>query len=302
DWFAAIGPKDAPFLWFAFEGLACQYLVLPFGLSLLPRVSTEVTEEQGIRILDYLNDCLILAQSQDQLCEHKDLVLSHLSQLGLQVYQEKNKLSPMKRISFLGIELDSVEQTAHLTQERAQSVLNCLNTFKSRTAVPLKQIPRLLGHMVTPLGLLHMRPLQHLLHGRVLSDTGLPPNLHPVVRPYISPGRDILWYTQMPPPPTGGPRMMGRQYWGFRRATSYTGINCLDLLAVSLALNCLKEHLQGKHVLVYVPVACRNSPATSSGVRSIIGRFEPFTFRACTSVQPTSCHELHSPENGGSVP
>ncbi len=68
--------------------------------------------------------------------------------------------------------LDSVNQTARLMQERAQSVLNCLNTFKNRTAAPLKQFQRLLRHMaaaaaVTPLGLLHMRPLQHWLHGRV---------------------------------------------------------------------------------------------------------------------------------------
>ncbi len=43
---------------------------------------------------------------------------------------------------------------------------------QNRTAAPLKQFQRLLGHMVaaaavTPLGLLHMRPLQHWLHGRV---------------------------------------------------------------------------------------------------------------------------------------
>ncbi len=65
--------------------------------------------------------------------------------------------SMTERISFLGFELDLVEQTARLTQEHAQSVLNCLNMFKSRTAVPLKQFQRLLGHMaaaatVTPLG------------------------------------------------------------------------------------------------------------------------------------------------------
>ncbi len=190
DWFAAIDLKDAyfhvsilprhrPFLRFAFEGRAYQYKVLPFGLSLSPRVFTKVTEaalvplrEQGVRILNYLDDWLILAQSQDQLCEHRDMVLSHLSQLGLQVNWEKSKLSPVQRISFLGMELDSVSQTARLTQERAQSVLNCLNTFKNRTAAPLKQFQRLLGHMaaaaaVTPLGLLHMRPLQHWLHGRV---------------------------------------------------------------------------------------------------------------------------------------
>ncbi len=36
-------------------------------------------------ILNYLDDWLILAQSQDQLCEHRDLVLSHLSRLGIRV-------------------------------------------------------------------------------------------------------------------------------------------------------------------------------------------------------------------------
>ncbi len=85
--------------------------VLPFGLSLSPRVFTKVAEaalvplrEQGVRILNYLDDWLILAQSQDQLCEHRDLVLSHLSQLGLRVNWEKSKLLPMQRISFLGME------------------------------------------------------------------------------------------------------------------------------------------------------------------------------------------------------
>ncbi|KAL0199808.1 hypothetical protein M9458_002995, partial [Cirrhinus mrigala] len=79
DWFVAIDLKDAyfhvsilprhrPFLRFAFEGRAYQYKVLPFGLSLSPRVFTKVAEaalsplrERGIRILNYLDDWLILA-------------------------------------------------------------------------------------------------------------------------------------------------------------------------------------------------------------------------------------------------
>ncbi len=82
------------------------------------------------------------------------------------------ELSPVQRISFLGVELDSVSMTARLTEERAQAVLNCLSSFRGRNVVPLKQFQRLLGHMasaaaVTPLGLLHMRPLQHWLHSRV---------------------------------------------------------------------------------------------------------------------------------------
>ncbi|XP_057183479.1 uncharacterized protein LOC130550118 isoform X1 [Triplophysa rosa] len=132
DWFMAIDLKDAyfhvsilprhrPFLWFAFEGRAYQYRVLPFGLSLSPRVFTKVVEaallplrEEGVRVLNYLDDWLILAHLQDLLCTHRDLVLRHLDRLGLQVNWEKSKLSPAQSISFLGMELDSISMTACL--------------------------------------------------------------------------------------------------------------------------------------------------------------------------------------------
>ncbi len=363
DWFAAIDLKDAyfhvsilprhrPFLWFAFEGRAYQYKVLPFGLSLSPRVFTKVAEaalvplrEQGVRILNYLDDWLILAQSQDQLCEHRDMVLSHLSQLGLQVNWEKSKLSPVQRISFLGMELDSVSQTARLTQERAQSVLNCLNTFKNRTAAPLKQFQRLLGHMaaaaaVTPLGLLHMRPLQHWLHGRVprwaWQSGTLRVQVTPACRQTFTPWSDLSFLRAGVPLEQvsrhavvytdASAKGWGATFNGHAVSGVWTGpqlhwhINCLELLAVHLALNRLKRRLRGEHVLirtdntatvlrtstdkvVYAPIACHNSPATSSsGVGSIWGRFAPFISRACSTGQPTSCHELRSPENGDSIP
>ncbi len=79
--------------------------------------------------------------------DNKILPFGHLSQLGFQVNWGKSKLVPMQRISFLGMELDSVNQTARLTQVHAQSVLNCLKTLSGRTVVPLKLFQRLLGHM-----------------------------------------------------------------------------------------------------------------------------------------------------------
>ncbi len=108
-------------------------------------------------VLNYLDDWLILVQSHEQLFAYWELVLRHFGQLGLRVNWEKSKLVPMQRISFLSMELDSVNQTAHLTQERAQLVLNCLNTFLGRTVFPLKLLQRFLGHMaaaveIVPLG------------------------------------------------------------------------------------------------------------------------------------------------------
>ncbi len=292
DWFPAIDLKDAyfhvsilprhrSFLRFALEGRAYQYKVLPLGLSLSPRVFTKVVEtfvplrEQGVRILNCLHDWLILAQSRRQLSAHRDLVLKHLSLLGLRLNWEKSKLVPMQRISFLGMEFDSVNQTARLTQECAQSVLNCFKTLSGRTAVPLKLFQRLLGHMAAaavtvPLGLLHMRLLQHWLYGRIprwawkrgTYRVQITPACRKTFRPWSDPSflqagvplkqvsRHAVVFTDAS---TTG---WGATYNGHAVSGVWTGpqlhwqINCLELLAVRLALSHLRGCLQRKDVLV----------------------------------------------------
>ncbi len=64
-------PHHRRFLRFAFEGVAYQYKVLPFGLSLATRTFTRCMDvalsplrQKGIRILNSLDDWLILAQLQ----------------------------------------------------------------------------------------------------------------------------------------------------------------------------------------------------------------------------------------------
>ncbi len=293
DWFAAIDLKDAyfhvsilprhrPFLRFAFEGRAWQYRVLPVGLSLSPRVFTKVVEgaltllrEVGVRILNYLDDWLILAQSREQLGDHRDLVLRHLSQLGLRVNWEKSKLSPVQRISFLGVELDSVSMTARLTEERAQAVLNCLSSFRGRNVVPLKQFQRLLGHMasaaaVTPLGLLHMRPLQHWLHSQVprwaWRRGTLRVGISQQCRRSLSPWTDLAFLRAGVPleqvsrhtvvTTDASSTGWGATCNGQAASGLWTGprllwhINCLELWAVHLALRQFRPLLLGKHMLV----------------------------------------------------
>ncbi|KAI2644460.1 Protein P [Labeo rohita] len=317
DWFVAIDLKDAyfhvsilprhrPFLRFAFEGRAYQYKVLPFGISLSPRVFTKVAEaalsplrEMGIRILNYLDDWLILAHSWDLVCTHRDMVLNHLAQLGLRVNWEKSKLSRVQRISFLGVELDSVSMSARLSPERAQSVLRCVATLRCGSAVPLKQVQRLLGHMassavVTPLGLMHMRPLQHWLHTRVprwaWHRGTFRVNITPLCHQTLSPWTDIVFLRSGVPLEQVSRRIIvttdaSKTGWGATcngQAASgvWTGprlfwhINCLELLAVLLALRRFRPMIQGKHCwsgpttlrlwptsttrAVYAPFACHN--------------------------------------------
>ncbi len=91
-------------------------------------------------------------------------------------------------------------------QERAQSVLNCLNTFKNRTAAPLKQVSEAPGAYGGCSGghtagaapyetasTLAPWPSPEVgvaeRHAAGPSYSSLPPNLPPVVRPFIPSGR-----------------------------------------------------------------------------------------------------------------
>ncbi|CAM4608132.1 unnamed protein product [Leuciscus chuanchicus] len=188
DWFASVDLKDAyfhiqivkrhrRFLRFAFENSVYQYTVLPFGLALAPRTFSKCVDaalsplrSSGMRVLNYLDDWLVLAQSKEMLVSHVEALLRHLEMLGLRVNVQKSVLTPSQTTTFLGVHLDSVGMRARLSPERAGS--SSLGLFRPGRLVPLKEFQRLLGRMaaassVCHLGLLHMRLLQHWLKARV---------------------------------------------------------------------------------------------------------------------------------------
>ncbi len=231
--------------------------VLPFGLSLSPRVFTKVAEaalvplrEQGVRILNYLDDWLTLAQSQDQLCEHRDWCSRTSASWAFGSTGKRANSCQCRGSLFSVWSLDSVNQTARLTQERAQSVLNCLNTFKNRTAAPLKQVSEAPGSYGgcsgghTAGAALYetastLAPWPSPEVGVAERHTCGSKSLQPAAKPSPrgqtlhsfgqecpwnrSPG--TLWFTQMPPPRAGGPRSTGLQCRGFGRVPNCTGIS-----------------------------------------------------------------------------
>ncbi len=148
DWFVTIDLKDAyfhiqvvqrhrRFLRFTFGGKAYQYKVLPFGLALAPRTFTKCMDAalaplrlQGIRVLNYLDDWLILAHSRELVSRHRDIVLGHIHSLGLRMNAMKSVLLPSQRTVFLGVRLDSVQMQARLAPARIPDLTACLARFK----------------------------------------------------------------------------------------------------------------------------------------------------------------------------
>ncbi len=256
--------------------------VLPFGLSLSPRVFTKVAEaalvplrDQGVRILKLPRRLAHTGSVSGSVMRTQGLVLSHLSQLGLRVNWEKSKLLPMQRISFLGMEF-GFGQSDSAPHAGTRSVgVELLEYIQEQDAAPLKPFQRLLGHMaaaaaVTPLGLLHMRPLQHWLHGRVprwaWQSGTLRVQVTPACRQTFTPWSDLSFLRAGVPLEQvsrhavvytdASAKGWGATFNGHAVSGVWTGpqlhwhINCLELLAVHLALNRLKRRLRGKHLLV----------------------------------------------------
>ncbi len=138
------------FLRFAFGGKADQYKVLPFGLALAPRTFTKCMDAalaplrlQGIRVINYLDDWLILAHSRELVSRHRDIVLAHIHSLGLRMNAKKSVLLPSQRTVFLGVHLDSVQMQARLAPARIPDLTACL----ARPCVA----PRVDSHEAIPL-------------------------------------------------------------------------------------------------------------------------------------------------------
>ncbi len=135
--FMSILPCHRKFLRFTFGGKAYQYRVLPFGVALSPRTFTKSVNAalvllrlQGIRIMNYIDDWLILAQSHQLAVRHQDVVLAHMKKLGLQLNAKKSVLSPPQRTTFLGVIWDSMSMQACLSPARIESILSAVERIR----------------------------------------------------------------------------------------------------------------------------------------------------------------------------
>ncbi|KAI2655439.1 Protein P [Labeo rohita] len=102
---------------------------------------------QGIRILNYIDDWLILAESESLAVRHRDVVLAHMKTLGLRLNAKKSVLSPSQRTTYLGVVWDSTMMQARLSPARIESILAAVKRVKEGRSLTVKQFQQLLGLM-----------------------------------------------------------------------------------------------------------------------------------------------------------
>jgi len=128
-----IGPQFRRFLLFKLKEKTYQFNCLPFGLctapSSAPRVFTkilkpavEMLRSQGVRLVIYMDDMLLMAESKQKLTEHVQLTLFLLENLGLIVNCKKSILGPSQEIEFLGMIVNSISMDLKLPGEKIRKI------------------------------------------------------------------------------------------------------------------------------------------------------------------------------------
>ncbi|XP_052473657.1 uncharacterized protein LOC128030230 [Carassius gibelio] len=311
DWFTSVDLKDAffhisiypphrKFLRFAYQGTCYEFTVLPFGLSLSPRCFCLCAEAglapmrmSGLRILTYIDDWLIIAESKEKVLQDTCRVLTHITSLGFRVNVGKSNFTPSQNVIFLGLELNSVSMRVRLSQERVLSLMNCLSQFREGAKVQYRTCLRLQGLMassiqVVPLGLLRMRAFMKwvlLLHFSPTRDLCRSVIVTRACSAALRHWKSADFYAHGTPLGTvmmrkvvttdasltgWGATQEGRTVnglWPSRLRSAH--INYLELMAIWKALNYFLPRLQGHHVLV----RCDNTTTVAyinrqGGVRS----------------------------------
>lgn len=144
--------------------------VMPFGLSLAPRLWTKLfrvvlhkLRAMGIRIVAYVDDLIIISPTREQARRDLHATLRLLVILGFQVAWEKCTLEPQQRLEFVGFVLDSQTMTIQAEpnkkkdlQAEARQTLRSLNTTTEQTTA--RALSVLIGKMSA------MRPAVELAH------------------------------------------------------------------------------------------------------------------------------------------
>jgi hypothetical protein len=114
----AVKEEHRQYLGFAWNWSGTQryyrFNALPFGLSTAPYIFTKVLRplvrrwrKNGLRVVLYLDDCIVIGPDCAKATEDTARVLRDVSDAGLVINIEKSQLFPVQNLEFLGFELRS---------------------------------------------------------------------------------------------------------------------------------------------------------------------------------------------------
>ena len=293
DWMTKVDLKDAYFmipihssnrsvLRFHNQNHLYQFSCLPFGLSCAPWVFTKTLKpvltllrELGVRLVAYIDDILVLAETEEMARDHTGGLIYLLENLGFIVHPEKTITTPTQEIEFLGMVVDSRAMELRLSGQKLKKIRREAAKIRDQSARPTaREVSRLLGKLnsvsrAVPPGPLFCRMIQRDL-ARALDKGSQSYNAPCPLSPAAK--EELDWWTNQLTR-WNGKGLVRRQPdlqiesdasligWGASCQGAQTGgrwsrgeknlhINCLELLAATLAVKAFLKDQVNKRVLL----------------------------------------------------
>ena len=274
------------FLRFCWKGEVYEFKTLPFRLAMAPITFTKLLHpvaaslrSQGIRLLIYLDDILVAAQTSTLAVQQMSLTISLLESLGFVLNWKKCVLNPEQNLEFLGFQVNTVSMTLSLPTEKLKKIrTECCHWLWTQGITP-RQLAHLIGLMTSSAlailsAPLHYRGLQMLRRSRALArshqnyDSSIPWTQEAL--------QDLEWWIEQMSDCNG--RLIlpiqadvflesdaSKQGWGAycRNTEERTGgswtlrekqdhINILELQAAFLTIQTFLKFRRNVHVLIYL--------------------------------------------------
>ncbi len=164
DWMTKVDLKDAYFtipisqshrqyLRFSVDGQNYQFTCLPFGLSSAPWIFTKILKpvtallrEHGVRLVAYIDDFLIMAESKELAQEHTTALVFLLKSLGF-LLSEKSVTIPSQTLDFLGLTVNSLAMRLQVPGEKIKKIRQEARRLLNSAETSARDVSRIVGKM-----------------------------------------------------------------------------------------------------------------------------------------------------------
>ena len=117
----------------------------PFAFHSLGKAVKEYLNQRGVRMIIYLDDILVMAQSVVQCIRHSQLVVNTLIKLGFYIKRGKCILEPSQNFFFLGYMWDTKDITCSLPREKLENIKFLARRCLATEYIPVKLLRSLSG-------------------------------------------------------------------------------------------------------------------------------------------------------------
>lgn len=191
------------YLRFIFNRSIYQFNCLPFGLSTAPFVFTKLLKpvmqalrEQGISLLIFLDDIIVIGQSYEECLTFTKSVSDLLIKLGFIINNEKSSLIPSKFCTYLGFTFDSVKMTMSLPAEKKLAIWKDSIKMYNTCSCKIRTFAAYIGKLIatcpaTNYGWLYTKSFESVKYRELKFNNG---NFDAIMKLPKSLGKDFQWW------------------------------------------------------------------------------------------------------------